>query len=128
MKIDNPDKKKLIMQFIALLAIYLFANGCKPDNEISFDRYFRAEIVGFDMNCYTCKLKFPNDSIEISNAIGASRNGYYQTINLMKDTFKIGQKISVKLRKAEDSDLRACITFYPSSVLTKIYILDFKTK
>lgn len=71
-------------------------------------------------------MKFPNDSIEIKQAIGASRDNYYQTVNLEKDTFKINQRVLVKLRKPEENELRACITLYASYDYRNIFIVDFK--
>ncbi|NTW23361.1 MAG: hypothetical protein HGA37_01575 [Lentimicrobium sp.] len=111
---------------IGLLTIILFAYGCSREKEDAPDRYFVGEIVSFDLNCSNCILRFPNDSITIKQAIGISRNNYYQTINLEKDTFKISQRVLVKLRKAEDRELSACITLYPSNDYRNIYIIDFK--
>ena len=108
------------------LIIFLFAFSCSRDKYETLDSYVVGEIVNFDLNCSTCILKFPNDSLTIKNELGASRDTYYQTINLMKDTFKINQKVLVKLRKAEDNELRACITLYPSYDYIKIYITDIK--
>jgi hypothetical protein len=127
MKINHLIKKLEIMKrFIRLLIIILFVHGCSRDNEDTLDRYFLGEIVNFDLNCSTCILKFPNDSMTIKQAIGTSRDNYYQTINLEKDTFKINQRVLVKLRKAEDNELRACITLFPSYDYRNIYIIDFK--
>jgi len=111
--------------------IFLFVFACNRENfekEIhnNLDSYFVGEIVNFDLNCSTCILKFPDDSLTIKNEIGISRDNYYQTINLMKDTFKINQKVWVKLRKAEKNDLRASITLYASYDYTNVYITDFK--
>ncbi len=113
-------------RFIGLLTILLFVSSCSKDNEDTLDRYFVGEIVNFDLNCSTCILKFPNDSITIKQAIGTSSDNYYHTINLEKDTFKINQRVLVKLRKAEDNELRACITLFPSYDYMNIYIIDFK--
>ncbi|MBK6284193.1 MAG: hypothetical protein IPF54_17505 [Draconibacterium sp.] len=108
------------------LIIFLFAFSCSRDNYDTLDSYVVGEIVGFDLNCSTCILKFPNDSLTIRHELGASRDNYYQTVNLMKDTFEINQKVLVKLRKAEENELRACITLYPSYDYINIYIADFK--
>ena len=127
MKINHPLKKpKIMKRFIGILTIILFTYGCSRDNEDTLDRYFIAEIVNFNLNCSTCILKFPNDSIEIKQAIGASRDNYYQTVNLTKDTFKINQRVLVKLRKSEENELRACITLYASYDYRNIFIIDFK--
>src|SRR5665648_457365 len=113
-------------RFSNALIIFLFSFACSRDKYDALDSYVVGEIVGFDMNCSTCILKFPNDSLTIKHEIGASRGHYYQTINLMKDTFKINQKVLVKLRKAEENELRACITLYPSYDYIDVYIINFK--
>ena len=113
---------------IVLLIIVLFTYGCSRENDEINDNYIVGEIVNFDLNCSTCILKFPNDSLTIKKVIGASRDNFYQTVNMNKDTFKIGQKVLVKLREAKDNELRACITLYPSYDYRNIYIIDFKPK
>ena len=117
---------KIMNRFSIALIIFLIAFGCSCENYDTLDSYVVGEIVNFDLNCSTCILKFPNDSLTIKHEIGVSRDNYYQTINLMKDTFKINQKVLVKLRKAEENELRACITLYPSYDYVKIYITEFK--
>lgn len=109
-----------------LLILILFLYGCSRENEDTLDSYFVGEIVNFDFNCSTCILKFPNDSIKIKQAIGTSRDNNYQTINLEKDTFKISQRVLVKIRKPEANELKACITLYASYDYKNIYIIDFK--
>ncbi|NOU19239.1 MAG: hypothetical protein HOO91_16905 [Bacteroidales bacterium] len=114
--------KKLIIA----LCVVLLANGCNDDKEGVLEKYFVAEIVSFDMNCQTCILKFPNDSITIKHEIGISRNNYYQTVNMAKDTFEISQKVMVKLRNTKDNELSACITLHPSYDYKNVFIIDFK--
>src|SRR5665648_708165 len=114
-------------RFSIALVVFLFAFGCSRDNYDTLDSYVVGEIVSFNLNCSTCILTFPNDSLTIKHDFGASRDNYYQTINLMKDTFKINQKVLVKLRKAEENELRACITLYPSYDYINIYITNFKS-
>lgn len=113
-------------RIVIALIILLFANGCRRDNYDALDSYLVGEIVNFDYNCSTCILKFPNDTKTIIQEIGSSRDNYYQTINLMIDTFKINQKVLVKLRKPEENEARACKTLYPSYGYIQIYIIDFK--
>jgi hypothetical protein len=114
--------KRLSIAFVVLL----FVMACSRDKYDTYDTYVIGEIVNFDLNCSTCILKFPNDSLAIKQEFGASRDNYYQTINLMKDTFKINQKVFVKLRKAEENELSTCITLYPSYDYINIYITDYK--
>jgi len=113
-------------RFSIALIILLLAFACSKDKCDILDTYILGEIVNFDLNCSTCILKFPNDSLAIKHEFGASRDNYYQTINLTKDTFKINQRVLVKLRKAGKNELRSCITLYPSYDYINIYITDFK--
>jgi hypothetical protein len=110
----------------AALLFFLFANGCNKDTSDTLDSYIVGEIINFDLNCSTCILKFPDDLLSIKRKIGTSRDYCYQAINLRKDTFKINQKVLVKLRKARENELSACITLYPSYDYLPIYIIDFK--
>jgi hypothetical protein len=109
-----------------VLIIFIIAFACSRDKYDTLDTYVVAEIVNFNLNCETCILKFPNDSLAIKHEFGASRDNYYQTMNLMKDTFKINQKVLAKLRKTEYNEIRACKTLYPSYDYISIYISDFK--
>ena len=85
-----------------------------------------ARIVGFDLNCSTCILDFPDDSLEVQGEIGKSPRNHYQAINLGKDNLKIGQKLKVKIRKVETNELRECITLYPSYDYKNVFITDFE--
>lgn len=124
---DKRIKSKIMKRFSVALIILLFAFACRKDKYDALDSYVVGEIVNFDLNCSTCILKFPNDSLAIKHEFGASRDNYYQTINLMKDTFKVTQKVLVKLRKPEYNEIRACITLYPSYDYIRVYISDFKS-
>jgi len=108
------------------LSIVLIAAGCNKDKDNALDSQFTAEIVAFDLNCSTCILKFPDDSLTIKREIGASENNYYHAINLDKDTLKIGEKLKVKLRKANDQELSACITLYPDFNFKNIFITEYR--
>jgi hypothetical protein len=99
--------------------------GCEKNPDERED-YYSAEIVGFDLNCSTCILSFPEDSLKVRTVLGESPRNYYQTVNLDKDQFVIGQRIEVKVRKAEPTELRACITLFPSYNYENIYVSDYK--
>jgi hypothetical protein len=99
--------------------------GCEKNADES-KNFFAAKIVGFDENCSTCILSFPDDSIKIKNLIGESPNNYYQSVNLNTDSFLIGQRINVRLRKPEDSEILACITLYPSVNYTNVFITEYE--
>ncbi|KAF0132236.1 MAG: hypothetical protein FD155_760 [Bacteroidetes bacterium] len=98
--------------------------GCKKNTESS-DNYFVAKIAGFDLNCSTCILSFPDDSLRIKKLLGESPNNYYQTVNLERANYVIGQKIKVKVRKAEDNELKGCITLYPSYNYENIFVSGY---
>ena len=109
------------LAFIIVLAAIAFGCETWTSHESSAD-YMTAKVVGFDMNCSTCILSFPNDSLKAKSLLGESRNNYYQTVNLDKADFKIGQLLKVKVRKAEEGELRACIAMYPSYGYENIYV------
>lgn len=83
-----------------------------------------AQIVAYDMNCSSCIVEFPYDSIYVKNTIGASPQNRYEAINLNKSDFRIGQLIKLKLRKPLRDEFRACITLYPSYNYTGIYVTE----
>jgi hypothetical protein len=112
--------------FALAMTIGIFSYGCNKDPYDPLDAYLVSEIVNFDYNCSTCILKFPNDSLSVKQKIGASRDNTYQTINLMKDTFKIKQRLLVKLREGKQNELRACKTLFQSYDYRHVYIIDFK--
>ena len=113
-------------KIITIIVIFLVFIGCNKDENEKLNKYFLAEIVSFDLNCSTCVVKFTNDSDVIEIEIGESENSFYQTINLDKDTFKVNQRILVKLRKAENEEIKNCITLYPSYNYSNIFIVDWK--
>ena len=114
--------KKLI--FLILIASLL--NGCEKsrDNKIPSD--YIAKIVGFDLNCSTCILEFPENNSQVKNELGESLSNYYQTTNLSKGNYQIGQLVKVKIRKAETNDLTPCISLYPSYSYKNIFITEFE--
>jgi len=106
-----------------LLLFLLF--GCDKVKE-DIDRQYSAQIVGFDLNCSTCIVSFPDNSLEINGIFGESPDNLYQIVNLYKGNYRIGQKLKVNVRKAEDSELNACITLYPSDNHKSLYALDYR--
>lgn len=90
------------------------------------DSFIKARIVGYDLNCSTCILEFPDDSITVKNEIGESQNNYYEALNLNKSNFEIGQQIKVKVRKSMTTELLDCITLYPSFNYKSIIIEDYE--
>jgi hypothetical protein len=99
--------------------------GCEKGNEDT-RRQYSARITGFDLNCSTCIVSFPDDSLMIKRLFGESPGNCYQIVNLNKGDFKIGQKLNVNVRKAEDIELPACITFYQSFNYKNLYVTEYE--
>lgn len=112
-------KTLLVIGFLLIALL-----GCKKGID-NLDNQYIAKIVGFDINCSTCILSFPDDSITMRKLLGESLNNYYQAINLNKNDFTIGQMIKVKVRKAVDTELQACITLAASNNYKNIYVSDY---
>jgi hypothetical protein len=85
---------------------------------------YTARIVGFDQNCSTCILEFPDDNMLVKEEIGESSGNYYEAINLSKGTYEIGQMLRVKIRKADINELTPCITLYPSHNYENVFITE----
>lgn len=98
--------------------------GCNKPID-SLDNQYVAKIVGFDLNCSTCILSFPDDSITMKKLLGKSLNNNYEAINLNKNDFTIGQMIKVKVRQALKSELKQCITLAASFSYNNIYVSDY---
>ena len=110
---------------ISGLLLLLLLIGCEKVKE-NLSKQYSAQIVGFDLNCSTCIIAFPADSLKIKTLLGPSLNNYYQVVNLEKGDYTVGQKLKVEVRKAEDSELKACITMYPSYNYQKLYALKYE--
>lgn len=114
------------MKTLSVFGFFLlfFLLGCDKVKE-DISKQYSAQIVGFDLNCSTCIVSFPDDSLEIKKLLGESLENYYQIVNLDKGDFKIGQKLKVNVRKAKDADLKACITMYPSYNYMDLFVLNY---
>jgi hypothetical protein len=87
---------------------------------------YTARIAGFDQNCSTCILEFPDDNLVVRQEIGESSGNYYEAINLNKSNYEIGQLLKVKIRKAGKNELTPCITMYPSHNYENVFITEFE--
>jgi len=116
---------KQMKKIIIFTAIVSFLFACEKSTD-KLNSKLTAKIVGFDLNCSTCILEFPDDYLQVKEEIGLSPSNYYHAINMSKDNFKIGQKLKVKIRKSEPNELRACITLYPSYNYKNVFITDFE--
>lgn len=114
-------------KIIVFVAIFSFLLSCEKST-VKMSSEYAARIVGFNLNCSTCILEFPLDSLKIIGEIGRSPDNYYQAINLDRENFKIGQTLKVKIRKAETNDLRECINMSPEYSYKQVFILDFENK
>lgn len=110
-----------IIGFIFLFILF----GCEKGTD-NVNKEFAAEIVGFDMNCSTCIVSFPDDEMAITSLVGENPGNYYQVVNLNKGDFEIGQKLKLQIRKAGDTELNACITMYPSYNYLNLYALSYE--
>jgi hypothetical protein len=113
--------KKLLF----LVSIVFLFYGCEKSQVNRTDSDYIARIAGFDLNCSTCILEFPDNNSQIIKEIGESPDNYYQTINLNKANYETGQLVRVKIRKAEPDELKACITLYPSYSYKNVFITEF---
>lgn len=112
-------------KLISISILFLLLTACEKS---SFDvnTYLIARIVGFDMNCSTCILEFPDDSLKVKEEIGQSPNNNYQSVNLNKGNYQTGQMLKVKIRKPSTNELTPCITLYPSYSYKSVFVTDFE--
>jgi hypothetical protein len=103
----------------------LFLAGCEKAND-SISIQYKAEIVGFDPNCSTCIVSFPDDLLKVKDLAGESQDNYYQLVNVHKSDFSIGQKLLLQVREAADTELPLCIAQYPSFQYKSLYALQYR--
>lgn len=114
--------KKLLILFSLVSLFY----GCEKSPVNKTDSGYIARIAGFDLNCSTCILEFPDNNYQVKNEIGESPNDYYHTTNLSKGIYEIGQLVRVKIRKAETNELMPCISLYPSYNYKNVVITEYE--
>lgn len=107
----------------AVLILFTCLSGCERNRE-DLNSYITARIVGFDLNCSTCILEFPDDYQQVKEVIGQSPDNYYHAVNLNKLEYEIGQQLKVKIRSPYTDELRQCIAMYPSYNYKGIYVTD----
>jgi hypothetical protein len=110
-------------KLITVLILFTFLPACErnPDNLSS---YVTAKIVGFDLNCSTCILEFPDNNTEVMEVIGQSPDNYYVAVNLNKGNYEIGQQLKVKIRSPYTDELKPCIALYPSYNYKGVYVTN----
>lgn len=117
---------KPIIKLIFIVSILSLIVSCEHNQDYKSDSEYIARIAGFDLNCSTCFLQFPDATSQIKREIGESPDNSYQTTNLNKGNYEPGQKVRVKLRNAQTNELNACITLYPSFSYKNVFITEFE--
>lgn len=113
---------KRILIFLVFVPLVL---TCKKE-PWHLDSFITGRIIGYDLNCSTCIMEFPEDPVAVKESIGESKDNYYVAVNLNKDNYEIGQQIKVRIRKPETNELNYCITLYPSSDYRSVYVEELK--
>jgi hypothetical protein len=114
------------MKKLTLISIFvLLLTACEKKHE-ELNSYLTARIAGFDMNCSTCILQFPDDSLKVKEEIGQSPNSNYQSVNLPKGNYQTGQLLKVKIRRPDANELNPCIALYPSYNYKSIFVTAFE--
>jgi len=113
--------KKLIL----LSVLTLILPACERSS-VESDSYLIARIAGFDLNCSTCILEFPDDSLKIKKEIGQSPENRYQSVNLNKGNYQTGQLLKVKIRKPDNDEVTPCIDQYASFNYKNVYVTYYE--
>jgi hypothetical protein len=119
---NMKSKPAGIILFPIIVAALLFACEERADK---IDYELTANVVGYDLNCSTCILSFPEDYVEVQKELGVSPGNLYNAINLDKGDFQVGQKLRVKVRKPEPDELNACIAMYPSENYENLFVISY---
>lgn len=114
------------MKKLILLSILIIILPACEKSSIDADSYLIARIVGFDMNCSTCTLEFPDDSLNVKKEIGKSPGNKYQSVNLNKGNYQTGQLLKVKIRKPDTDELAPCIAQYPSYNYKSVFVTEYE--
>lgn len=107
-----------------MVFLMLVLYGCNKEEE-TLDKFYIAEVVGYDLNCNTCLLQFPDDTKIIKKILGESESDIYNTVNLNQDDLKTGEQIQVKVRLPELNEMSACKTLYPTFNYLSVYVSDY---
>ena len=110
---------------MSIAVLFMILSGCEKKSD-TLSSFINARIVGFNMNCLTCILEFPDDSARVREVIGISPDNYYQSVNLSKGNYQTGQMLKVKVRRPGTEELKACLTSYPAYDYTGIVVTDFE--
>jgi hypothetical protein len=108
-------------RFIFFLTVFPLFFSCEKSGTRTNGEY-TARIVGYQLNCRTCIVEFPYDSVSVRNVIGQSIDNHYDAVNLNMGDYEIGQLVKINIRKTEPNDLKACITLYPTYNLLPVFV------
>ncbi len=114
--------KKLLF-IVSIVSLFY---SCEKSTVYQSDSGYIARIVGFDQNCSTCILEFPDNNSQVVKELGLSPDNFYEAINLNKANYETGQLIRVKIRKPEPDELKQCITLYPSYSYKNVVIREIE--
>jgi hypothetical protein len=109
---------KKIVFFLAVVPLFFSCEHAATRTNCEYT----ARIIGYELNCRTCIVDFPYDSVSVRQVIGKSRSNHYGAVNLNMADYEIGQLIKVNIRKPEPNDLKACITLYPTYDIQGVYV------
>jgi len=112
-----------MVRLVIISVLFSFLLACEESHD--GNKNYVARIVGFDPNCSTCILEFPEDSVRVKDEIGQSRNNYYIAVNMARGEFKVGQMVKADIRKAAADELKTCIALYPSNDYQNIYVSNW---
>lgn len=118
-------KYKTDYRVIIIALMVLFTVSCEKDS-VKSDYPLTARITGFDPNCSTCILEFPDDSVRVRREIGRSPGNRYEAINLDKGYYEIGQLLKVRIKKAEAGEMTPCVSMYPSNGFEDVFVTEFE--
>lgn len=116
--------KSPVFILIAILII-----GCSTffeENSLN-EVYRKVEIVGYDENCGLCLAK-PISENDSEQSAQSSNESLYRCLNLCKSDFKIGERLSVKMRHPKNDEEKACISLYAVPDCQTFYVVDYKYK
>jgi len=109
--------------FLIVITILTILVACEKSSNTA-SRGYTARISGFDLNCSTCILSFPLDSLAVSYQLGKSPDNLYHAVNLNRNDLQLGQIVKVEVRKAEPEEMNNCITLYPSLPYESIFVTN----
>jgi hypothetical protein len=116
---------RTILKYSLFAILFLGPFSCEKSSD-RLDSYVTARITGFDLNCSTCILEFPDDLPMVRKILGKSTDNLYESVNLNKGDYETGQMLKVRITEPDKNDLKPCLALYPSNNYKEVYISDYK--